>query len=162
MKKNIVPVSNTCIHETELKLKEAISLSEVSSVLIQLVQQFESKVELHVHFNINSIVGNHLTGSNIQHGNNNTAAVGTQNTVTGIGRDNNAAIQQIGHRTTGNSSQIDGAINGALGFSEFQKQIAENNKRIEKQIEKKEKRIKEHLDIEKKVVSLQLKENRAH
>ena len=45
----------TVVKETELKLKEAISLPEVSNVLIQLIQQFDSKVELHVHFNIQSI-----------------------------------------------------------------------------------------------------------
>ena len=45
----------TTVKETELKLKEEISLPEVSNVLIQLIQQFDSKVELHVHFNIQNI-----------------------------------------------------------------------------------------------------------
>ena len=115
----------TTVKETELKLKEAISLPEVSNVLIQLIQQFDSKVELHVHFNIQS-VGNLANGVIIGNSNIN----GNYNTI------------NFSNSNVDNKVQ-DGGINGKLGFTQFQKQIEENDKRIEEQIIKNDKRIKE-------------------
>jgi len=112
----------TAVKETELKLKEAISLPEVSNVLIQLIQQFDSKVELHVHFNIQSI-GN-VTDSTVIgniNGDNNT-------TIAGYFSDSNVA-----------NTVTNGYING--NFSEYRKQVAENSNRINKQIKELEKQL---------------------
>jgi hypothetical protein len=55
----------TLFHETEALLKAA-DPQQVSQIILQLLQQLDDKVELHVHLIVNSIVvGNNVSGSNI-------------------------------------------------------------------------------------------------
>ena len=125
--------------EAELKLKQATNLPEISNVLIQLCEQIGNKIELHVHFSINTI--DNVTNSVVSfvHGNENTVTTGSGivgNHVQGGGIND----IQIGHRTNGNKSPIDGSID-VLGFREFQKLTKENSLLINKQIKENELKI---------------------
>jgi hypothetical protein len=62
-KVNNSSLSITLVHETELQLKQATSLPEITNVLITLCEQLGNKVELHVNFVIQSTVyGHNLSG----------------------------------------------------------------------------------------------------
>ena len=94
-------IACTSFHETEIKLKQAISLPEISNILINLCEQIGNKIELHVHFNIQTVgdmvnsvvVGCNANDSNI------SIVEGSYNATT-----------TYGHATVGDYSGIDGDI----------------------------------------------------
>jgi len=99
-------------HETELKLKQAASLPEISNVLITLCEQLGNKVELHVHF----IIGNdNITMNNCDnnavslYGNANSQSIGnvTNSTLAGCNVFNK---NHTGHISYGDYSHITGNI----------------------------------------------------
>jgi len=73
-------------HETEIQLQQAVSLPEITNVLIQVFEQLRDKVELHIHL----VVQNTVNGNNVAsiYGN----------------------ASSIGHKIVGDGGSIDGLI----------------------------------------------------
>jgi hypothetical protein len=75
----------TLFHETEALLKTA-DPQQAPQIILKMLQQLNGKVELHVHFIVNSVVvGNNISGSDI-------------------------IISSYGHTSFGDNSSIDGQI----------------------------------------------------
>jgi hypothetical protein len=77
--------ASTLFHETEALLKAA-DPQQAPQIILKMLQQLNGKVELHVHFVVNSVVvGNNISGSDI-------------------------IISSYGHTSFGDNSSIDGQI----------------------------------------------------
>ena len=86
----------TLFNETEIQLKQATNLPEITQVLIQVCEQLSKKTELHVHFVINSVINNRdMNYCDIV-----------------IGND----IELIGHKTFSVDSPIEGNISTKGGL----------------------------------------------
>jgi thioredoxin reductase len=81
----------TLFHETENLLKAA-DPQQVPQIILNMLQQLDGKVELHVHFIVNSVISDNVIGDNINVVRNTTSGNHSSiNSIIAVGNENVAA-----------------------------------------------------------------------